>query len=178
MSANNQSIPNPYEVLGILATHWRRLLAPAVVLGVMAAVYAAVSPPTWQASQALMIRNEAANSDSAQGKFSRSDEMKTVQETILELVKSRVVLAGALGGDRSAGRLRSTGRLAYGSRYRPTAAVDQDDSAQGRRVRLHRGLLSGGVRSRPRHGRWPPVGRSSANCRPNSSSFATSRPRA
>ena len=96
MSANNQSIPNPYEVLGILATHWRRWLVPAVLLGVIAAVYATVSPSTWQASQALMIRNEATNSDSAQGKFSRSDEMKTVQETILELVKSRVVLAGAL----------------------------------------------------------------------------------
>ncbi len=52
--------------------------------------------PTWQASQALIIRNEAAANDAALGKFNRSDEMKTVQETILELVKGRAVLLGAL----------------------------------------------------------------------------------
>ena len=96
MIAKEQSIFSPREVLGILATHWRLWLAPAVLLGMVAAVYALVSRPTWQASQALIIRNEASNSAASPGKFAGADEMKTVQQTILELVKSHAVLAGAL----------------------------------------------------------------------------------
>jgi uncharacterized protein involved in exopolysaccharide biosynthesis len=96
MNAHQQSIPGPREVLGILVVHWRLWLTPAVVLGLAAALYAAASRPTWQASQALILRNEAANSETGQGKFNRTEEMKTVQETILELVKSRTVLLGAL----------------------------------------------------------------------------------
>jgi uncharacterized protein involved in exopolysaccharide biosynthesis len=96
MNSPKPPLPSPHEVLEILAGHWRRWLTPAVLLGIAAAVYALVSQPTWQASQALILRNEAANADATLGKFSRSDDMKTVQETILELVKSRAVLSAAL----------------------------------------------------------------------------------
>ena len=96
MNPTKQTVPGPLEVAGILKTHWRRWLAPAVALGAVAAAYAAVFRPTWQASQALIIRNEAAANDAALGKFNRNDEMKTVQETILELAKGRAVLLGAL----------------------------------------------------------------------------------
>ena len=58
--------------------------------------------PTWEASQALIVRNEAANNETGPGKFAETDEMKTVQETILELVKSRGVLAAALEEDWTA----------------------------------------------------------------------------
>ena len=51
---------------------------------------------TWEASQALMVRNEASNAEKSPGKFSYPEEMKTVQETILEVAKSRSVLAAAL----------------------------------------------------------------------------------
>ena len=71
------------------------LAAPAALLGIAAAVYAVAAGPTWQASQALILRNEAANNETGPGKFSRNDEMKTIQETILELVKSRAVLLAA-----------------------------------------------------------------------------------
>jgi uncharacterized protein involved in exopolysaccharide biosynthesis len=50
----------------------------------------------WEACQALIIRNEAATNDEAPGKFVGTDEMKTVQETILELARSRGVLSAAL----------------------------------------------------------------------------------
>ena len=96
MNPPKQTVPGPLEVIGILKAHWRRWLAPAAALGLVAAAYAAVSRPTWQASQALIIRAEAAANDAALGKFSRTDEMKTVQETMLELVKGRAVLLGAL----------------------------------------------------------------------------------
>ncbi len=96
MNPSQPSLPSPRNIVHLLAVHWRRCLAPAVLLGIAAAVYAVVSQPTWQASQALIIRNEAANNDTRPGKFSGTDEMKTVQETILELVKGHAVLFAAL----------------------------------------------------------------------------------
>jgi uncharacterized protein involved in exopolysaccharide biosynthesis len=43
-----------------------------------------------------MVRNEASNAEKSPGKFSYPEEMKTVQETILEVAKSRSVLQAAL----------------------------------------------------------------------------------
>ncbi len=96
MNADKSPLPSPQEVVRLLAVHRSRWLAPAALVAIVAAVYALASQPTWQASQALILRNEAAAGESGLGKFSRSDEMKTVQETILELVKSRAVLRAAL----------------------------------------------------------------------------------
>jgi uncharacterized protein involved in exopolysaccharide biosynthesis len=83
-------------VLHLLRTHVRLWLLPAVVIAAAAAAYAIVHPATWEASQALMVRNEAANADRGPGKFNYPEEMKTVQETILEVAKSRSVLQAAL----------------------------------------------------------------------------------
>ena len=96
MNPAQQPALSPREVCRILVVHAKCWLVPTVALGLIAAVYAAVRPPTWQASQALIVRNEAANSRDEPGKFSHADEMKTLQETILELVKSRGVLGAAL----------------------------------------------------------------------------------
>jgi uncharacterized protein involved in exopolysaccharide biosynthesis len=84
------------EISRILVVHAKRWLVPTAAIGLLAVVYAAVRQPTWEASQALIVRNEAASSQQGLGKFSHTDEMKTVQETILELVKSRGVLTTAL----------------------------------------------------------------------------------
>jgi len=96
MNRQSQPILTPGQFLTILRGHPRRWLVPAAAVALLAGVYALVRPATWEASQALIVRNEAANSQESLGKFSQSDEMKTVQETILELVKSRKVLADAL----------------------------------------------------------------------------------
>ncbi len=96
MNADKSPLPSPQEVVRLLAVHRSRWLAPAALVAIVAAVYALASQPTWQASQALILRNEAAAGESGLGKFNRADEMKTVQETILELVKSRAVLRAAL----------------------------------------------------------------------------------
>lgn len=72
---------------------------PAVGVVVLAVVYALLKPDTWEAAQALVIRNEAVtagSSETAPGSFRQPEEMKTVQETILELVRSRSVLEAAL----------------------------------------------------------------------------------
>ena len=74
----------------------RRWVIPTVVLAALAGVYAAVRPDTWEASQALVVRNEATADRDAPGRFNEPDEMKTVQETIQELVHGRAVLEAAL----------------------------------------------------------------------------------
>ncbi len=96
MNATPLTLPSPRDVLRILATHKRHWLIPALIVTVLAAAYAMVRKPTWEASQALIVRNEAANNETGPGKFAGAGEMKTVQETILELVKSRGVVAASL----------------------------------------------------------------------------------
>jgi uncharacterized protein involved in exopolysaccharide biosynthesis len=78
------------------------------VVGAVAFVYAVIRPATWEASQALTVRDEAAGGERP-GKFHFIEDMKTVQETILELAKGHSVLAAALkqvgpvdGGDTAA----------------------------------------------------------------------------
>jgi uncharacterized protein involved in exopolysaccharide biosynthesis len=74
---------------------WTWLL-PSVLIASAVGAYAFVHEESWEASQALIVRNDAAGAERGQGKFFDSDEMKTVQETILEVLKSRGVLEAAL----------------------------------------------------------------------------------
>jgi uncharacterized protein involved in exopolysaccharide biosynthesis len=73
-----------------------RWLLPTLLIGGLVGLYAMIRTPTWEASQALIIRNDAANNQAPPGKFAQTDDMKTVQETILELSKGRRVLAESL----------------------------------------------------------------------------------
>jgi polysaccharide biosynthesis transport protein len=84
------------HVFDLLRVHTLRWMLPAVAIAAVVGVYAVVRHATWEASQALMVRNEASNAEKSPGKFSYPDEMKTVQETVLEIAKSRGVLASAL----------------------------------------------------------------------------------
>jgi succinoglycan biosynthesis transport protein ExoP len=83
------------ELLKLLKTYPRRWFIPVVACSVLAAAYALVRPAIWEASQALTVRDEAAGGERP-GKFHLVDDMKTVQETILELSKSHSVLAASL----------------------------------------------------------------------------------
>jgi succinoglycan biosynthesis transport protein ExoP len=97
MSPAPQPIPSAGQLVSILKRYPSRWLVPAAAVTIVATLYALLRPATWEASQALIVRNEAAHSEQGPGKFNHTDQMKTVQETILELVKSRQVLADALG---------------------------------------------------------------------------------
>lgn len=79
-----------------LMDHPRRWMVPAALVAVTACVYAVFGRSTWEASQALMVRAEAANGQLSPGKFNGLDEMKIVEETILELARTRGVLEAAL----------------------------------------------------------------------------------
>jgi uncharacterized protein involved in exopolysaccharide biosynthesis len=88
---------NPIDLIRTLRTHVRWWVVPAVVCAVLAAGYSLVAPRNWSATQTLIVRPEAASvSEERLGKFSDLSEMKTLQETILELTKSRSVVAATL----------------------------------------------------------------------------------
>lgn len=87
---------SPLEVLAILRHHPRRWIVPTVVVALLAAAYAMFKPVSWEASQALVVRDESIGAAIRPGKFQQLDDMKTVQETILELARSRSVLRAAL----------------------------------------------------------------------------------
>ncbi|HEV2972909.1 MAG TPA: hypothetical protein VGY55_23275 [Pirellulales bacterium] len=95
MSQFRQQTITPTDVLKLLVANPLRWIAPTVVLAAAAFAYALARPAVWEASQALTVRDEAVGGDRP-GKFHVVEDMKTVQETILELAKSHAVLAATL----------------------------------------------------------------------------------
>jgi uncharacterized protein involved in exopolysaccharide biosynthesis len=86
----------PRDVVRTVTEHPAWFIGPVVAATLLAAGYALVRPTTWEASQALVVRDEAGDRLTRPGRFAHTDEMKTSQETILELAKSRGVLSKAL----------------------------------------------------------------------------------
>ncbi len=90
------------NLLGVLRRHALLLVIPTVVCTVLAAGYAFFRAPTWEASQTVLLRNEAvSNSDEVLGRFRNIDDLKLTQETVLEVALSHSVLESVL---REAGR--------------------------------------------------------------------------
>jgi uncharacterized protein involved in exopolysaccharide biosynthesis len=86
-----------FDIIHLFRTHVRWWVIPAIACAMLAAAYSLIAPRYWQATQALIIRPEAAGvSDEQRGKFSDLSEMKTLQETILELAKSQGVIVATL----------------------------------------------------------------------------------
>lgn len=74
-----------------------RWLTPTILCGAAAVVAAVVMPRQWEASQGMVVRQEVvANADRRPGQFADLYEMRTLQETILELAKSRQVVEATL----------------------------------------------------------------------------------
>lgn len=87
----------PADCLRLLAEHPRRWMIPTLACAVLATAYALVMTRYWQATQALVVRHEMTTSSSEQsGTFDDQYEMRTFQETVLELAKSRQVIAATL----------------------------------------------------------------------------------
>jgi len=96
MNTVQNSISEPRELGRLLLVYWRRWLCTAVLITAAAAAYALLAPKSWQSSQALIVRNEAAGNDADGARFHAPEELKGIEETILELSKSRGVLHAAL----------------------------------------------------------------------------------
>ena len=86
---------SPAWILRGLFRYPFRWLLPTVLVASAAGAYARFRPDTWQASQPVMVRNEAVANWEGPGKFRQEDEMKLFQETILELARGRTVLRSA-----------------------------------------------------------------------------------
>jgi uncharacterized protein involved in exopolysaccharide biosynthesis len=78
----------------LVAYRWLWIV-PAVVLPLVAWGYAHYRPAVWEASQGLLLRDDAL-SGQRQGRFDGTESRKAAQETILEMVRNRQVIAAAL----------------------------------------------------------------------------------
>jgi polysaccharide biosynthesis transport protein len=90
--ASALSLP-PRELVRLVWMKRHVWIATAAVCGLLAAAYSLVMPRYWEASQGMIVRQETAGSVAARpGKFTDLYEMRTLQETILELAKSQQVV--------------------------------------------------------------------------------------
>ncbi|MEM9658635.1 MAG: Wzz/FepE/Etk N-terminal domain-containing protein, partial [Planctomycetota bacterium] len=97
MTTANSEAVSPAEVLAALVRHRRVWIASTVAFAVGSLVYALFMTRYWEASQGLVVRQEAVGAEHGRaGKFNDLYEMRTLQETILELAKSRQVLEATL----------------------------------------------------------------------------------
>ena len=96
MSFSQSTIPSPQQVFQLLRKHIALWLLPAVSIAAIVGIYAVAHESTWEAAQALIVRNEAFNAAAEPGKFDYPEQMQAVQETILEVARSRGVLEAAL----------------------------------------------------------------------------------
>src|SRR5690606_13659159 len=87
---------HPRDVLQTVTSHKRLLMTPIILLTAVAVGYALVRPKVWEAAQAMVVRSESSDTLSRLGRATELEQMKSSQETILELAKSRDVLLGAL----------------------------------------------------------------------------------
>jgi len=87
----------PHQLAGLLWQKRTLLIIPAVVGGLLAAAYSLITPRYWEASQGLVVRQETAGAKGpTPGKFADLYEMRTLQETILEVAKSKQVVVNTL----------------------------------------------------------------------------------
>ncbi|HEX3658364.1 MAG TPA: hypothetical protein VHV55_21420 [Pirellulales bacterium] len=90
------SLTCPSDLVRLVIAYPRRWFVPAALVALLGLTYALVRTDKFEASQALIVRNEVAGNSDSPGRFRHSDEMKTLLETVLELAKSHGVLEQAL----------------------------------------------------------------------------------
>lgn len=87
----------PQECIRLFIAHRRLWLLPTVGCAVLSLVYALFMTRYWEAIQGMVVRDEASSTSLKQpGKFADLYEMRTFQETILEVAKSHQVLSATL----------------------------------------------------------------------------------
>lgn len=75
----------------------RRLLVwPTACCGALSLLVALFMPRPWNATQAVLVRDEAGSRLGKQGRFESVDALKAAQETVVQLAKNQEVIARAL----------------------------------------------------------------------------------
>jgi succinoglycan biosynthesis transport protein ExoP len=95
-SKSAMSLP-PRELIQLVWSRRMLWLGTTAACGLLAAAYSLVMPRYWEAWQGLVVRQETAGASSSRpGKFADLYEMRTLQETILEVAKSQQVIIATL----------------------------------------------------------------------------------
>lgn len=90
------TFPTFSQLVEMLRRYPKRWQLPAAAVVLLAAAYALFAPRPWEATQSLLVRNEAAGALEGGGKFHVVNEMKSAQETIIEIARSPEVLRETL----------------------------------------------------------------------------------
>ena len=97
MSSYPASGMTPREIIRILWDYRKWWITTTAACVVVSVVYALVMTRYWEATQGLVVRQEVSSVPGEQpGKFASLYDMRTMQETILELAKSRHVVVATL----------------------------------------------------------------------------------
>ncbi len=98
MAQQRSAVPSLCDIVNTFARYPYRWAVPTFGILLSATLFAFLRTPKWEAAQAIVIRNEAlAPSDRDRpGQFERVEQMKTLQETIMELARSSKVARAAL----------------------------------------------------------------------------------
>jgi polysaccharide biosynthesis transport protein len=97
MFHSNQPQVTAAELYRALRTYPVRWLAPAAIVTVAGLIFTLlVHEPMWEAGQALTVREEASLMSDGSGRFTDVENLKHVQETILELATNPTVVTATL----------------------------------------------------------------------------------
>jgi len=88
--------PQVKQYAELLRKQWKLWAPVAVGCFLLAATYALVKPDQWQATQSVLLRDEAAGQLSGQGRFDSIDTMKAAQEMVVEVARNQAVLEDTL----------------------------------------------------------------------------------
>lgn len=88
--------PTLADLARLLVRHPLRWLLPAAVVAAAATYVALKKTDVWEATLAVIVRAEAGGNSIGAGRFRDLSEMKTLQETVMEIAKNRAVLQAAL----------------------------------------------------------------------------------
>ncbi len=94
----NESILDFDKIRKSIQTHLWLWLVPTVAFGLLSFVFAVFRSDTWQASQTLMVRDEAIGElgFGRLGRFDSTDHLQQALETILQIAKNKNVVSAAL----------------------------------------------------------------------------------
>ncbi|PQO43058.1 hypothetical protein [Blastopirellula marina] len=87
---------DPPKILAVLIAHRYRWIVPAVVITIATVGYALLKPKMWSATQTLVLREISIGGLDRPGSFARPEDMKTAQETIQAIARSRDVVTKTL----------------------------------------------------------------------------------
>jgi uncharacterized protein involved in exopolysaccharide biosynthesis len=85
-----------FEFLRTIRTYWWLIALPTAAFFGLSVAYAVLGPKQWRASQVFHLRDEMIGQNYRPGHFSSLDDMKTAQETILEIARNPTVLRPTL----------------------------------------------------------------------------------